>query len=205
MDLAKDGKGIETDPVAREAAIEIRLVLPPGKALGLAVEACLLASERQQRPDQAAPLGGDPEQRAASRRANEPVEDGLDLVGGRVAGRDPVEAESRPRLLRRPVTGLARLRLEIRIARDLDPNRFERDPEPPAEPGAETLVLVGGAPQAVIYVKRDQRVLIQQRRQSVHEADGVGAARHQRQDPHLRLQQARSTHRVEHRCADGHM
>ncbi len=89
MEAAKRGQQIEAHPDAREAAIVVRGVVAPRDAGCLERLAHLVAAELEERPHATRPVAR--RQRAKGRRpgrAGEPVEDRLDAIVARVAGRD---------------------------------------------------------------------------------------------------------------------
>ena len=121
----------------------VRRVDAERQPVGAAVRLGLLAPERQQRPDDAVlALRLDPA-RAAAR--DEPVEDRLDLVGGRVAGR--AQPVGRERVARSRKLGLGR------------PAARRSTTSAPSTLAAEARVLVGLlAAQAVVHVERRDAV-----------------------------------------------
>src|SRR6266516_2901268 len=148
------------DPFADEAArrVAVRAVHAVGESVGAAVGHGLVAPERQERSDDAVfALRLDPGGAAAR---DEPVEDRLDLIGGRVAGgAQPVGREA--------VTNLAQLLLRPSAAAvdDLGAHQL----------AAKARVFLGLLPaQTVVDVKR--RDAIAQLAQEVPGAGRVGAA-----------------------------
>ena len=141
MDLAQSRQHVETQPVAREAAVEVGLVLAPLEPGRRAVLAGLVAGQVEQRPDQASAAPAHAQQRPPAGRRDQPVEDRLDLVGRRVAGGDPVESLALADPLGRLVARLPRARLEVAAIGHLDALDLQLDAERSAQLGAEALVV----------------------------------------------------------------
>ena len=134
------------------ACVGVGRVLAPRQAVLGAPRLGLGAPGAEQRADQPAVARAHPEQRAPAGRGGEPVEHGLDLVGGGVAGGDVgVALRGQPRRL--GVAGVARPRLQVALgpARAVD---AERHAEPLAQRGAVGGVLGGRVAQAVVDVQR---------------------------------------------------
>ena len=147
----------------------------------------ILAAEAEQRPHARASIGRRqrPQGRAA-RRAREAVEDRLDAVVPRVAGRDRAAARVG---LRRGAAGVARPRLEPGAVGDRAVDRDQRHLQGGAGRGAGLGVgLALLAPQAMAHVQRLDAVA--QLVQGVQQEGRVGAARDQREHRLARPEQA---------------
>ena len=152
------GGRVERQSVAgARRAPRSRSTRPPAtQPVRLAVRRGLRARHAQQRPDDPARALGHPEQRPPAGRAQQPVEDGLGLVGGGVA-----DGDQRVALRREPL----RLRVAHRARPGLDvasgaPGAVHEqlDAERRAERAAVRLVGVGlRAAQAVVDVQRAHR------------------------------------------------
>ena len=157
MQLAQTRQDLLPDQTALRIAIG--LVGPELQPFGTAVLLRLLAPDGEQRAHDAVLAARlDPLRHAAR---DEPVEDGLDLVGGGVPGGAETVGRERvpdlaPVVLGAPAAAVDHLR---------------------AEPlGAEARILVGGVtPQPVIHVQRGDAIA--ELRQDVPETGRVGAAR----------------------------
>ena len=131
----------------------VRRVLPPRQAVRTAIRRGLRARHPQQRPDDPPRALGHAEQGAPARRGQQPVEDGLGLVGGGVADGDQrVPLPRHPLRLR--VAHRPRPRLHVSFGR-AGAVHEQLDPERRAERAAVRLVGVGLRPaQAVVDVQR---------------------------------------------------
>ena len=97
MHRRERGQHLVADAPAREAAALVGAVLAPRQAPRDAVRGGLLARHSQQRAHEPPLARRDPAQRAPPGRGGEAVEHRLDLVRGRVAGRDQRAAGERGR------------------------------------------------------------------------------------------------------------
>ena len=135
MDLAQRREDIQAQAVAGDRAILVGLVLAPGEAGLQAIRACVIADEIQQRPHDPVTQWRHAEQRTATRRGHQPVENGLDLVAAGVPGRHQVETRPLAHGLGRPVARSSCPSFEVSASIDLD----ALDVEPYAEVRAQAL------------------------------------------------------------------
>ena len=173
VDGAERGQQFVAHPVARVDAALVGGVLAPGEAALHAVSGRLLARAAEQRSDHARAVA-DPEQRAPARRGGEPVEHGLDLVGGRVTGGDD---RAEPRRL--PVAHLPRPCLDV-AARWPGPANLECGAQPFGERRAVRLVHVRLLTEAIVDVQGRHRA--GEADGQIEQADRVASARQQHDD-----------------------
>ena len=199
MHLPQRGDETVANAPAREAAALVALVIVVGEPAGAAVVAGLLAADGQQRAAQQAVARGHAEQGPPSRRGGEAVEHGLDLVGGRVPGRDHAAA-----LEREPggdaVARVARPRLQV--AGPLGPRDAidpQRNAEPLAQGGDERLGPIRPRAQAVVDVQRTHAGGSAQRHGDVEQADRVAPAGDHRHHDHTLVGEPRGARGVEDR------
>jgi len=170
MDPPQQRQDLLADQAANRVAV--RTVVAIRKALRLAVAARFLAPDAEERADDTV-VALRPDALGAAAR-HKPVDDRLDLVGERVAGRaQPVG--------RKPVTDAPQLVLR-RAAVAVDDLRTE---DVPAEAGVRIRL---GAPEAVVDVQ--SRDLVPEPPQNVPEARRVGTARDQDRHRRARNEQA---------------
>ena len=109
----------------------------------------------QQRPGEAPARGSMPSSARRPGRGHEPVEDRLDLVRGRVAGGDQVQAGRRAHALGGLVPSFARERLDVSGGRDLDALHVQLHAQRPARGSAQKRSSSSAAaPQPVVDVQR---------------------------------------------------
>jgi hypothetical protein len=186
---------------ARVGGVTVGVVLAPSPTPGAAVRAGVLAAELEQRADQAAVARGHAEQRAAARRRRQPVEDRLDLVGGRVSGGHLGPARERePR--GGPVAQVTGPGMEVSLPRLASVLHRQRHSEVAAELAAVALVTVCANPQPIVDVEGGHALLACERNRDVEQADRVPPpGEHDHQRAPGRQQPARA-HGLEHSLRD---
>ncbi len=134
--------------------IEVGLVVGE-RELGRGGElARALALEPEQRTDDAAAAGGEPEQGPAARRDREPVEDGLRDVGAGVAGGDQAGAGAVAEPLGGVVAQRPRGGLQVALERALRALDVEIDPQLPRRVDGRSPCHRRRRPEAVVEVQR---------------------------------------------------
>ena len=127
------------------------------------------------------------EQRPATRRGHQPVEDGLGLVAAGVPGRHQVEPRAGAHRLGRGVARSSRPGLEVPASDRRARARRGAVRRGRAHSSAQNCSSCAAPrPQPVVDVQRLDAVRAQRARERVHEADRVGAAGDQREHPRRR-------------------
>ncbi len=159
--------------IPEKSRVVVRGVLPPFEALPRKILADSLPRYAQERTDNSGPgFGEDTPETGRSSAAEEPEQDSFGLIGGGVAGRDPVDEASVAPLGKVPEAGLTAILLQVPHYRT---SRRHVTGQITGQAPDESFVGVGGGTAQAVVDVQDNQWPVMDRTQSVEEENAVSA------------------------------